>query len=204
MPLPLSTHPIIHDLLLLLRGLRNGLYYGAKVRLPHALVMTLLFRAGTLQEKLRSVLHLTVTHARNLGLFVLTFKLLRRLLIALGLPATSVLTNFAPGFLSGQLIFSTNTPVSQQILLYLLSRTIYASAAQIFKRTKQFGPLQAAVDSGAVWRVFAGTVWGVVMTQFYLDPDSLVPSLESSMRFLYLDSEQWQSWTDFVPLPFIL
>jgi peroxisomal membrane protein 4 len=35
---------ILRDFLTILKGFRNGLVYGAKIRLPHALVMTLLFR----------------------------------------------------------------------------------------------------------------------------------------------------------------
>jgi peroxisomal membrane protein 4 len=35
-----------HDLLAIIKGFRNGAVYGAKIRFPHALVMTLLFRDG--------------------------------------------------------------------------------------------------------------------------------------------------------------
>ena len=37
-----------HDswLLSVIRGFRNGVIYGAKIRFPHALVMTFLFREG--------------------------------------------------------------------------------------------------------------------------------------------------------------
>jgi peroxisomal membrane protein 4 len=33
-----------HDLLSVIKGSRNGFVYGAKIRFPHALVMTLLFK----------------------------------------------------------------------------------------------------------------------------------------------------------------
>lgn len=36
--------PEYHDFLSVVKGFRNGLVYGAKIRFPHALVMTLLFR----------------------------------------------------------------------------------------------------------------------------------------------------------------
>jgi hypothetical protein len=38
--------PANHDWLAVVKGLRNGIVYGAKVRFPHALVMSLLFRSG--------------------------------------------------------------------------------------------------------------------------------------------------------------
>ena len=41
------TDPRWHDYLAVLKGARNGLVYGAKIRFPHALVMTFLFRPGT-------------------------------------------------------------------------------------------------------------------------------------------------------------
>jgi peroxisomal membrane protein 4 len=56
------------------RGLRNGVYYGGKVRLVHAIVMTLLFKKGTLMTKLKNIISLTFEHARNLGLYVFMYK----------------------------------------------------------------------------------------------------------------------------------
>jgi len=35
-----------HDMLAIVKGARNGLVYGAKIRFPHALVMSFLFRSG--------------------------------------------------------------------------------------------------------------------------------------------------------------
>ena len=39
--------PAYHDILSIIKGCRNGAVYGAKIRFPHALVMTFLFRDGT-------------------------------------------------------------------------------------------------------------------------------------------------------------
>lgn len=38
---------ILHDLLAIVKGFRNGIVYGVKIRLPHAFVMTFLFNNGT-------------------------------------------------------------------------------------------------------------------------------------------------------------
>lgn len=38
---------LLHDLMAIVKGFRNGLVYGAKVRFPHALVMTFLFQSGS-------------------------------------------------------------------------------------------------------------------------------------------------------------
>lgn len=38
--------PKYHDVLSIVKGFRSGVVYGAKVRFPHALVMTFLFKSG--------------------------------------------------------------------------------------------------------------------------------------------------------------
>ena len=38
--------PRYHDYLAILKGARNGLVYGFKVRFPHALIMAILFGRG--------------------------------------------------------------------------------------------------------------------------------------------------------------
>lgn len=40
------SNPAYHDYLGILKGARNGLVYGAKIRFPHALVMAILFGRG--------------------------------------------------------------------------------------------------------------------------------------------------------------
>lgn len=39
--------PKYHTILSIIKGTRNGIVYGAKIRFPHALVMTFLFQSGT-------------------------------------------------------------------------------------------------------------------------------------------------------------
>jgi peroxisomal membrane protein 4 len=61
------------DLISVLKGCRNGLYYGGRVRLAHSLVMMLLFK-NISRSELNAVIKNTWEHARNLGLFVLCYK----------------------------------------------------------------------------------------------------------------------------------
>lgn len=42
----LISDPAYHEYLAIVKGARNGLVYGAKVRFPHALVMAILFGRG--------------------------------------------------------------------------------------------------------------------------------------------------------------
>jgi peroxisomal membrane protein 4 len=58
-----------------IRGARQGLYYGGKVRFAHSLVMQVLFGKGTIWNKLKTSLELSWQHGRNLGVFVFIYKL---------------------------------------------------------------------------------------------------------------------------------
>lgn len=40
------ANPAYHDYLAILKGARNGLVYGVKIRFPHALIMSILFGRG--------------------------------------------------------------------------------------------------------------------------------------------------------------
>lgn len=58
-------------------ALVGGARYGLKIRLPHALVMTALFRRDlTPAQKLRSVARLAAEHAANLASFAAVYKLM--------------------------------------------------------------------------------------------------------------------------------
>ena len=74
---PSVTPSFEEDLLSIVRGFRNGLIYGIKIRFPHALVMTLLFaRNQSMSNMASSVLQKTQQHSLNLGRFVCLYKVL--------------------------------------------------------------------------------------------------------------------------------
>ena len=83
--IPASTPSLSDDIWSIIRGFRNGAVYGVKIRLPHALVMTLLFSNDRSIEGMSSVIfQKTKNHSLNLGKFVLLYKflivLIRRIL----------------------------------------------------------------------------------------------------------------------------
>ncbi|KAF3001890.1 hypothetical protein E8E13_005847 [Curvularia kusanoi] len=114
--------PKYHDILTLVKGVRNGIVYGAKVRFPHALVMIFLFRSGTFRSKCWLVYKATRQHARNLGLFALVYKT-----SMLFLKHTSPTGKerhydaFLAGLLGGYTVFgrTIHNSVSQQIVIYV-------------------------------------------------------------------------------------
>jgi peroxisomal membrane protein 4 len=176
-----------------LRGMVHGAWYGAKVRFPHALVMALLYHRGSWPARIRSILHATAVHSKNLCLFVGLFKLslcaLRRLLGPLRQSMgpnklLEMIPHLVAGGAAGTFVFgSSDSPVNTQINLYILSRAMYASAKVVGQRT--------GLDSNPklAYSALAGCSWAVIMTLFAFEAKSLQRSLSSSMQYLYSDSD---------------
>nr|XP_033770872.1 peroxisomal membrane protein 4 [Geotrypetes seraphini] len=177
--------------LAVLKGFRNGAVYGAKIRAPHALVMTFLFKSSSLREKFKAIAQATYTHSRNLACFVFTYKGLLALQTYLQghqLQAHS----FLAACVGGWMIFGENNHINSQINMYLLSRIL-------------FGLCRLAVEKGYIpepkhdpFPIFAALVWGIVLWLFEYHRHTLQPSLQSSMTYLYDDSNIWHDISDFL------
>ncbi|KAI8915882.1 Tim17/Tim22/Tim23/Pmp24 family-domain-containing protein [Gorgonomyces haynaldii] len=170
-----------NDILAILKGSRNGAVYGAKIRFPHALVMTVLFRRTNLKDMARTILKATYQHARNLATFVPIYKAL-----LLGLKKLKGkednLDSFVAGVIGGYLVFGTDNPVNNQIVLYLFSRISVGLARLLVKRNVIPAPSYS-------FPLFSAITWGIVMWLFRHDRDVLQGSLQSSMQYLYNDSD---------------
>lgn len=49
-----------------------------------------------------------------------------------------------------------------------------------------------------VFPIFASIVWGVALTLYEYHKDTLQPSLQNSMTYLYHDSTIWSNLSDFL------
>lgn len=174
-------------LLAVLRGGRNGISYGVKIRFPHALVMTFMFADGSLQEKLRKIIKLTYTHARNLCVYVTLYKAMLVAMRSVTASKNPIHSGIA-GAIGGYIVFGENSPINQQINLYLLSRIIYGGVKAA--TNQQVIPVEKGsfLDKHS-FSIFAAFVWAVVMWLFELDHKALQPSLQKSMQFLYWKSD---------------
>ncbi|XP_048204978.1 peroxisomal membrane protein 4 [Perognathus longimembris pacificus] len=180
-----------HAALAVVKGFRNGVVYGVKIRAPHALVMTLLFKSGSLQEKLKTILQSTYTHSRNLACFVCAYKSLCALQSHVQ-GKTYPVHSFLAAFLGGLLVFGENNSINSQINMYLTSRVLFALC-------------RLAVEKGYIpelkWNVFSlhtAVIWGLVLWLFEYHRPTLQPSLQSSMTYLYEDSNVWHDISDFL------
>ncbi|XP_054429852.1 peroxisomal membrane protein 4 [Pteronotus mesoamericanus] len=180
-----------HAALAVLKGFRNGAVYGAKIRAPHALVMTFLFRSGSLREKLRAILQATYTHSSNLACFVFTYKGLCALQSRVQ-GRTYQVHSFLAAFIGGFLVFGENNNINSQIHMYLLSRVLFALC-------------RLGVEKGYIpkpkrdpFALINAVVWGLILWLFEYHRPTLQPSLQSSMTYLYEDSNVWHDISDFL------
>lgn len=202
--------PKYHDLLSIVKAARNGAVYGAKVRFPHALVMIMLFRSGTVREKAGLIFRATRTHARNLAKFATIYKatcmFLKNYGATPGKPGPY--DSFVAGLLGGYVVFGQRSrsgkisSVNQQIVVYVFARVVLALARLAVKPGHGLPvvsePRASAAISHYAWPLFASLSWASVMHLFYWHSAELQPSLRSSMTYIYANSDTWDGLRNFV------
>eukprot|EP01138_Halocafeteria_seosinensis_P008076 gb/GECG01008252.1/.p1 GENE.gb/GECG01008252.1/~~gb/GECG01008252.1/.p1 ORF type:complete len:447 (+),score=40.90 gb/GECG01008252.1/:1-1341(+) len=196
---------LVKALLSLIKGLRNGLLYGTKIRLPHALVMTVLFKQGQLSKKLQSILQVTFEHASKLGLYVVIYKLCLKALALLQNMDGRQTEHISPwnpaiaGAIGASIVWRRYSSVNMQILMYLLGRTLVGAVRALAK--EGVWPLTQFQFKEHGFPLVSVLTWAAVMYLHQNHKEALQGSLSSSMDFLYHESDQWHSWRDFVPSP---
>lgn len=183
--------PSCHATLATLKGLRQGIVYGAKVRFAHSVVQAFLFRNEPWPKRIRFILRMTQMHAKNLGLFVFCYKTLRTI-VASVFGISKPLRAFICAFIVGYFVFNTHNSINEQIILYLLARITVGLARYAQKRSWLPKPQRP------VFPWLAAFVWGVVLWLFECHRETLQPSLTRSMVYLYENSDRWTSWRNFL------
>ncbi|ORY81882.1 peroxisomal membrane protein 4 [Protomyces lactucae-debilis] len=186
--------PKYHDLLAIVKGMRNGAVYGAKIRAPHAAVMTFLFKTGTFRERLVAIFKATKQHSQNLAVYVTIYKTTMYVLRQLNGKERSM-DSFLAGLLGGYVVFGENNNINQQMVLYVFSRILLGAANSFANSPSSRHPNRPRLASHEVrekaWPVFASVCWASVMWLWRHYPDELQPSLRNSMNYLYLQSDSW-------------
>ncbi|KAI4161481.1 MAG: hypothetical protein LQ342_004884 [Letrouitia transgressa] len=150
--------------------------------------MVFLFRSGTFQEKLKIILKATFQHARNLATFATVYKSVLYLLRSTPrLAKESSSHTFIAGLVGGYLVFGRGiqSSVNQQIVIYVFARVVLALARLKVQSGGLVPPqLREKVESNA-WPVFAALSWAFVMWLHRWHPETIQPSLRSSMKYMY-------------------
>jgi len=183
--------PSYHGFLSAIKGLRQGLVYGAKIRLAHSIVQAFLFRREPWPQRIHFIIRMTYIHAKTLGLFVFVYKILR-ISVSSIFHLSRPWAAFICAFISGYWIFHEKNSVNEQLILYLLSRIILGLVRYAQKR-RWFSQIQRPVFP---W--VAAFVWGIVLWLFECHQETLQPSLRHSMTYLYENSNRWSSWMNFL------
>lgn len=133
----------------------------------------------------------TRTHARNLATFALIYKASMLFLLRTS-PNDKELPihTFLAGLTGGYFVFGRGiqSSVNQQIVIYVFARVVLAVAkTMVLKRNE--GGLGVGWDARAkiqnnAWPIFASLSWASVMYLFRWYPDTLQPSLKSSMQYM--------------------
>ncbi|KAH8591937.1 peroxisomal membrane protein-like protein [Bisporella sp. PMI_857] len=192
--------------LAIVKGARNGAVYGAKVRFPHALVMIFMFRSGTVQEKLSLIFKATRTHATNLAKYATIYKSMMLLLKTINGGKEQSFDTFLAGLTGGYLVFGRRSKrghvssVSKQIVIFVFARVVLSLAklsiqprAGIIKN-----PQLTKRISHDAWPVFAALSWASVMWLFRWYPETVQMGLRSSMDYIYVQSDHWDSLRTFI------
>ncbi|OQN96763.1 hypothetical protein B0A48_17187 [Cryoendolithus antarcticus] len=212
--------PKYHQPLVLLKAVRNGLVYGTKIRFPHALVMVTLFRSGTVRQKIALILKATRQHAMNLAKFAFLYKGSMLALKNVNGGKEESVHAFLAGLFGGYWVFGqgggARSSVNQQIVIYVFSRVVLGLAKMAVqppgdnalvggsygghggKGILGLNERQLELVRNNTWPVFASMSWAGVMWLFRYYPETLQPSLRSSMTYIFANSEHWHSLNTFV------
>lgn len=109
--------------------------------------------------------------------------------------------SFLAGLIGGFIVFGENNNVNNQIVLYLFSRIMIGSGKALAKRgyLQPWGlTYERALNEPRIFPVFAATIWGIVMWLFRQERDTLQPSLQASMQYLYNDSDKWSGLRNWI------
>lgn len=152
-----------------------------------------MFKTNSYREKARLILKATRQHARNLATFAAIYKT-----VMLVLRSTSSTCKEAPlhaflaGLIGGFLVFGRGiqSSVNQQIVIYVFARAVLSLAKLTMQIPSSRGITTRfnAKMSKHAWPIFASLSWATIMWVFRWYPQTVQPSLRSSMKYMYVFS----------------
>lgn len=95
---------------------------------------------------------------------------------------------FLSGLIGGYVVFGRGyqSSVNQQIVIYVFARAMLALAKLTVQKETGFSKVVRTRVTKNAWPVFASLSWGVIMWTYRWYPDTIQPSLKSSMKYMYV------------------
>lgn len=95
---------------------------------------------------------------------------------------------FLSGLIGGYAVFGRGyqSSVNQQIVIYVFARAMLALAKLTVQKESGFSKVVRTRVTKNAWPVFASLSWGVIMWTYRWHPDTIQPSLKSSMKYMYV------------------
>ena len=177
----------------IIRGARNGFYYGSRLRFAHAFVMGVLFGKGTMSSRFIWALKMALRHGKILALFAFTYKTVQCILANLRGKADAI-HSFIGGVIGSWVLLKMETDMSinTQVGYYLSARVCEGIVLLLMKRKQ--------LPDVPLFNLTYTIIWGLVMFLFELDAKILNRSLASSMVFLYKNSDEpLRSYKQLIP-----
>lgn len=172
-----------------LKGFRNGVVYGTRVRAPHALVLNLVWSKAPYRTIPGKVLQVTKTHALGLGWSAVVFALTRGILQRLQ-GTRQIWHDALAGFLIGFLFWGNpSNGVHIQMMMYMIARVICALYHLLSARMRLNIPTKA-------YRFFSGALWSCTILFLLYEPQMLQSSMLQSLRYIFQDSGRFNNWYD--------
>ncbi len=154
-----------------------------------------------LREKFRLILKATRQHARNLAVYAAIYKstmLFLRLTSPDGKEAAA--HTFLAGLVGGYIVFGRGiqSSVNQQIVIYVFARAMLALAKLTVQREGGMSRIMRKKVTMNAWPVFASLSWGIIMWTYRWHPETIQPSLKSSMEYMYVYSSNRPKYSEMI------
>ncbi|KAJ7769908.1 hypothetical protein B0H16DRAFT_1516786, partial [Mycena metata] len=194
------SSPTYQPYLAILKGVRNGLVHGAKLRFPHALIMCFLWGRGDWQSRSRVILGATKQHAFHLAKFAAAYKVFILIQQKANRGKARSSDAFLAGLFTSFIAFPERTPISEQMVLWAISRVVASAIPRVGSVYPYSRPPSAPTGWAAkpispdsrYFAVLAALSWGAIMWLFEHRGETIHGGAFKSMVYLYRDSEQWK------------
>jgi len=179
-------------ILSVIRGFRNGIITGARIRIPYILqaaIYTIIFDKGKSLDKPKFVLKQLFIHGKNLGLFVAIYKGICCVFRNFGIHGG--IESWIAGLVGGYWAFGDNQGVSgavnNQIVLYLFARGL--QGLMITAAESGVVPPLLDVRTGRGFRMLAGFSLALILWLTEYKPWALNKGFVATMDYLYYQSD---------------